>query len=112
MMTVTYTSYGEHVLYIYGELLCNSQLNALNATQPCLDRIVCEHFGDDHRTFRGNLLVRASEIFLVTLLGIWEHRPLTIDDVGDLWNLGGQERCEQVYGICELQRLHECLDIL
>ena len=89
-----------------------SCLNALNATQPCLDRIVCEHFGDDHRTFRGNLLVRASEIFLVTLLGIWEHRPLTIDDVGDLWNLGGQERCEQVYGICELQRLHECLDIL
>ena len=39
-------------------------------------------------------------------------RALTIDEVGDMWHLGGEDKCEQLYKDCDLDRLDECFAIL
>lgn len=74
----------------------------------CLDRMICEHFAEDHLVYDGNMLMRLSQIWTASMM-----KTKSVELMSDIMDNAVREECEIKYDDCRLGKVkEECLNII
>lgn len=93
---------------------CAVTSSSVNGTFDCADRVTCEHLSEDLFLYRGNVFVRAGEIFIVMLNSYLRTQSMSagmVQELETLLQIASDDECHKITR-CREDVVQLCLAIV
>ena len=88
-----------------------SCVETAEVAKHCLDRIICEHFAEDHLVYDGNMLMRIAQIWIASVMRSNELKH-PVESMSDVMDIAVMDQCEVKYSNCTMGNVEQCLNLI